>query len=153
MVVVADKARRARSPAVGRAAHPTAGRRAVHVCLAANLALLPIGQALHVVLAAHDHRYCPVHRRIEDVPRTPAREAPVPRNEPGLEEAPRPTEHVPCAVLNAASPSIPRLRPPHTPPAVPHGAAVTSPLGPPPPHPARLILLAPKTSPPTAVGR
>jgi hypothetical protein len=94
-----------------------------------------------------------VHRRIEDVPRRSVAGAPAPRNEPGLNPAPPPTEHVPCTVLNAAVPPAPQLRAPHAPPAKPHGVVASPPLGPPPPHPATLILLAPKTSPPTTVGR
>ncbi len=78
------------------------------VCLAASLGARPVVEQLHYLFASHDHRYCPKHQRIEDVPRRRPGCAPVP-------EAERPHDakaslqavaslaaqsHVACSVLN-----------------------------------------------------
>jgi hypothetical protein len=124
---------------------------ALLACLyaAASLILAPLGQALHVALASHGHRHCPVHGVVEDVPAAAHRAAPAVSDGVGLREAPAPTRHVPCRIMNADSAPTPplvarqgvRVAAARVPPAALRDA---SPLGCP-----SLILIAPKNSPPT----
>ena len=47
------------------------------ICLAASLGARPLVEHLHYLFASHDHRFCPKHQRVEDVPRRSPGSAPV----------------------------------------------------------------------------
>jgi hypothetical protein len=98
-----------RLPEDGRGAgRALAAKLALFACLVASLGVRPVVEHLHYLFASHDHRFCPEHQRIEDVPRTSPRLGFVPDSEQphdgnaGLrnEKFPAGTSHVACSVLN-----------------------------------------------------
>ncbi len=117
--------------------------------LLGGLALLTLGQTLHIVLADHAHRYCTEHNRIEDVTIPMGQVA-------GRESAGTPTFqlpdtglHAPCAVLNADISRKPMLVGAegaglHPAPVATRMYALSTPLR----AALDLIFLAPKNSPP-----
>lgn len=79
-------------------------------CLAVFLAWVPLGQALHAVLAGHGHRYCALHDRVEDVPLASL----LPAGDEGGTTAlgaPERDDFDPCRVLNAQLTRKPGLVP------------------------------------------
>ena len=131
-------------------------RIALAACLAAMLGTFPIVQGLHMWVADHGHRYCPEHKTVEDVPRLhrPSAGAPVPEDTTASsapDEAPR--SHQACPVLSG-----PSARSIATPTkggcdvelactASAPNISAESAAG---PASRRLILIAPKQSPPLA---
>jgi hypothetical protein len=63
--------------------------------------LLPFSQTLHLRLADHDHRYCPIHDQIEDVFDVHEIAARIPSYDSVAASASRTGRHIPCSVLNA----------------------------------------------------
>jgi hypothetical protein len=126
----------------------TLGRALAVLSLAAAFAAQPLGQTLHVAFASHDHRHCPIHHVMEDVPLgTTATAAPV-DDLPGLLAVSTARDHVPCPILNAhGAPASPSLRS-HGAGAVASRLAATLPPDPPAARRSTRILLAPKNSPP-----
>jgi hypothetical protein len=117
--------------------------------LAAGVVVQPLGQALHVAFASHDHRHCPIHHVMEDVPLGTATIPPPADERPGLLALSTFTDHVPCSILNAhGTPARPDLRT-HGPGAIACGLPETPPPDPPAARRSTRILLAPKNSPPT----
>jgi hypothetical protein len=87
--------------------HLMAGVRvALAVCLALTLGAFPLLQGLHMWVADHGHRYCPEHGAVEDVPRLlrPHAGAPITANT-AVGSAPHqgPRSHQACTVLSSPS--------------------------------------------------
>ncbi len=127
--------------------------------LAVCSGLAPVAQLAHIAFADHDHRYCPAHQQIEDVPRGelfgphahPQRLLGSASAAPWLEGA---TDaalqiHLACTFLNCSGPRAPRLQ--DAPPDAPALAVQYVEYRPDPrcEHPQLAPLrTAPKTSPP-----
>jgi hypothetical protein len=132
------------------------------VCLAASLTVRPVLEQLHYLFASHDHRFCPEHQRIEDVPRR----RPVPIHLRGTGRAPEgraglsadtalpAAAHVACSVLNG-QPTFGAhvLSESCWQSACPPGVSVADFARGCPLRPRQLLWLAPKRSPPPPTGQ
>jgi hypothetical protein len=119
------------------------------LCLASWLIFLPLGQFLHLTYASHEHRYCPIHNRLEDVHKPINAPKRADNGNHAISEDGDDAEHVPCGILNAtvSTPSLYERNdagriPAQSPTA--RFATYKQPLF----SAATLILTAPKHSPP-----
>ena len=109
--------------------------------------LVPLQETMHVLLAPHAHRHCPEHHRIEDInppasPSLASQDGPTYRGDDT-----QANEHVPCPILNAlAGATGDTPRPPGCQPQI--LARNASAAFPPSRVHTRIILFAPKNSPP-----